>query len=355
MSLQKYKNSSFDLPCPATTAVAATNANSHNGNCPNSQLSTLNAGQLDEGGDQVDRSAAKPDYSLVQKPLSFSNLIKSKFKRAKSQHKLKGKKSNEQKSMVRSISIAFNDDAYASQKSNLQSISNLYLNAEATKGSGLLNDSTRSNLNDSNSSTNLANDDGKSSAANEHPQAKKSNKLQKLREKFRSKFKLKANSLEDRSATDLDDSLEQQPDSEEPSDEIAEHSAVSGAPFNGGRTTSGRILDLFDSDLDALSTRTKASLKLRPKSEMFADQQLRDLNKTHRFTTIEASLNLRLLNHNYLNRNFFFWLLDNYFDCNRIFVPFSELSKLGLWQIGDLPKEEADRKGFLRSCVQRLF
>lgn len=303
MSLQKYKNSnSFDLP-----AAAPANANRHNGNCPTSQLNALNAGQLDQlhgqlpgqlhgqlagqlpsqlagqlpagqtnDGDQVDRAVLKPD-----KTSSFSNLIRSKFKRAKSHHKLKGKKSKDQKSMVRSISIAFNDDAYASQKSNLESISNLYLN-EATNRSGLLNDSTRSNLNDSNSSTNA--DD----KTNGHP--KKGNKLQKLREKFRSKFKLKANSLEDRSATDLDDSLEQQPDSEEVSDQIEHPPAVSGAPMNGDRTASGRILDLFDADLDALSNRTKASLKLRPKSEIYADQQLRPLNKTQRFTTIEVGV-----------------------------------------------------------------
>ena len=298
MSLQNYKNS---------TSFDQRPANSHNG------VTTLDAGQLNRSADQSgiqsgihfndqfgNSSNDRPDQPTgqstvpndsLQKPSSFTSLIKSKFKRAKSNHKLKGKKSKEQNSMVRSISIAFNDDAYASQKSqptrNLESISNLYLN-EAR--SNLLNDSNRSNI--SNSSTN---NDSKSTV-DEHRRAKKSNKLQKLREKLRNKFKLKANSLEDRSATDLDDSLEQ------PSDEVDERNngpdgeqivdSIAGqrtGRFNGDLPASERILDLFDADLDALSSRTKASLKLRPKSEVFAGQQLRNLNKNHRFTTIEVS------------------------------------------------------------------
>ena len=285
MSLQNYKNSTSFDQCPADTT--ATNANHHNANNAGSQPGDA-AGQLDRCAEQPNDRPSDQTSQAVPKPSSLTNLIRAKFKRGKSNHQLKGKKSKEQKSMVRSISIAFNEDAYASQKSNLESISKLYLNESADRSdrpneTGPLRDSSRPNpersnlarseLNDSNSSTNL----------NEHP--KKTNKLQKLREKLRSKFKLKANSLEDRSATDLDDSLEQ------PSEERNEEER------DGDLTASGRILDLFDSDLDALSCRTKANLKLRPKSEVFQGQQLRRLNKNHRFTTIEVSVSHALLAH----------------------------------------------------------
>lgn len=259
------------------------------------------SGASSHTGNQSSTISQPDDSRQAQKPVSFTNLIKSKFKRAKSNHKLKGKKSKEQKSMVRSISIAFNEDAYASQKSQPESISNLYQagalndsnllnNSNLLNDANLLNDSNRSNLthlNDSNSSTNL-NDESKSTL--NEPRPKKANKLQKLREKFRSKFKLKANSLEDRSTTNLDDSLEQA--SEEDKQDGAIEPRTVATKFNGDLTASGRILDLFDADLDALSNRTKANLKLRPKSEVFSagDQPLRNLNKNHRFTTIEVGL-----------------------------------------------------------------
>lgn len=254
MSLQMYKNSSFDLS--------------------NSVNNGLNNRSDD---DHLNQSLNSSNHSN-KKPLSFTNLIRSKFKRKSNQLKSK-KKNKEQKSMVRSISIAFTEDAYASQKTNLESISNLYLNDEDKRSTNLLNDKlTNNQTNDEKSET-------------------KKNKLQKFSEKIRTKFKFRNNSLDDRSTTDLDDSLEQQ-DSDvfdkeiqhlnvDKTDDEIDHNMQFIHKLNSDSIHS----DLINNDLIATKNkRTKQKVKLRPKSEIFlGDQPFKNSLKNNRFTTIEVS------------------------------------------------------------------
>lgn len=202
---------------------------------------------------------------------SFSSLLRDKLKR-KSSGKSKKKKDQ---SMVRSISIAFNDDhrdVYSSQKeksSNLnnESISNLYTN-------------------DDSRSTTL-NEDSRSSTTNEQHKTKKT-KLQKLNKKLKFKFKFRSNSLDDRSTTDLDDSIEHQSDCDLKNNDLIDKVNYN---LNAEISHEQTETDQFNGDLPISRLRTN-HLKLRPKSEiLILGDNHNNLNK-NRFTTIENFQNL---------------------------------------------------------------
>lgn len=234
--------------------------------------------------DQLDQSS---NSNRSNKKLSFTNLLKGKFKR-KSNRKLKS--NDEQKAMVRSISIAFTqdtykaDDAYSSQKQNnlnVESISNLYLNE------------------DSRSSTN--------------EQRTKKTKLQKFGKRLRSKFKFRNNSLDDRS-TDLDDSLEHHESDDSDLVKNSNERFVNRLNLTAESTNNNDSqpeTDQFDGDLISNRIRTN-NLKLRPKSEIFAgDNQLIKSNLSkNRFTTIEVMRLLKFAWFKLLTNNDFLFVLE---------------------------------------------
>lgn len=223
----------------------------------------------------------------LKKKKSLTNLIKNKFKR-KSNSKLKIK---EPKSMVRSISIAFTSNEEfnnTSQKTINKSISNLYLNQ---------NDN-RSSLNDDTRSTN---------------ERKKKSKLKKLSDKLKIKFKFRNNSLDDRSTTDLDDSLEQQESDVFDRSDDNENNLIKKLNFNKfdqvdyslpnkNQITNNQQQQLKNEYSDSYllnDNKEKINLKLRPKSEIYLgdNNQFNNL-KSHRFTTIEVM-------ENFFNKLFF--------------------------------------------------
>ena len=280
MSLQKYKNnSSFDL-CSSSTANNGVNKLTNqvvvSNQLDNQQQAAIqdtsnHSNQIDELNETLNKSKTKKSSSFS----SLSNLFKNRFKRAKSNHKLKSSKDTKNL-MVRSISITFATDT--SQK---LSVSNL--------------DSTAFSNDSSNKSTNL--NESSRSTNDEQQQIKKSKLLHKLSEKLRTKFKFKngkSNSLDD-SKIDLDDSLE--------SDVFNKSNSLNDSSTNEDKPQTDNYLKFInkynqdlkltnqsehDSDSNLNSKRVRSNVKLRPKSEIFQGDPLQNNLKNHRFTTIEV-------------------------------------------------------------------